>query len=484
MTDSPASVTATRLAMRTGLIFLYRLVGLAAGVVTALLLARHYGPETYGSIAFAFAFAEIFEVLAVLGTTIVITRELVLLKGAAVEDFWKNALVLRSLLIAMAIISAWAAAWIFFRQPRTTLIMLLWASLGLVTSIRAAYQAVLRARERATWSACANLGRAAIFMLLVVMVVSRSADELRVIQASLVATFAALICDRQMARRFLVSGGHATWAGVISLLSRSIPLALSAILTIIQVRIDILMLKIMSGDVAVGLYSAATRLTEAAYVAPAALGIVVFPALTRACASHSGNLQKFFSTIIVIMLALGLPFAVLTSYYADPLVLLLFGTEFALSVPVLIVMSMQVPLGFVNIALVNLLFAAGKQKMELWASVATTVVNVAANLALIPLLGPVGAALATVLCQLVAFIVLWQMSASVVTPAIPVRTVATIVVLNLMAHLGCRALDGAVPWVAAALTLSIVYLALVMVTNIDVRNEIARLVKGQGKNAT
>ena len=76
------------------------------------------------------------------------------------------------------------------------------------------------------------------------------------------------------------------------------------------------------------------------------------------------------------------------------------------------------------------------------------------------------------------------MSASVVTPAIPVRTVATIVVLNLMAHLGCRALDGAVPWVAAALTLSIVYLALVMVTNIDVRNEIARLVKGQGKNAT
>ncbi len=281
MTDSPASVTATRLAMRTGLIFLYRLVGLAAGVVTALLLARHYGPETYGSIAFAFAFAELFEVLAVLGTTIVITRELVLLKGAAVEDFWKNALVLRSLLIAMAIISAWAAAWIFFRQPRTTLIMLLWASLGLVTSIRAAYQAVLRARERATWSACANLGRAAIFMLLVVMVVSRSADELRVIQASLVATFAALVCDRQMARRFLVSGGHATWAGVISLLSRSIPLALSAILTIIQVRIDILMLKIMSGDVAVGLYSAATRLTEAAYVAPAALGIVVFPALTR-----------------------------------------------------------------------------------------------------------------------------------------------------------------------------------------------------------
>ncbi|MDA0321320.1 MAG: flippase [Verrucomicrobia bacterium] len=477
------SDSASRMAIRVGVIFVCRMGQIAVGVVVALLLARHYGPEVYGGLSFAFAFAEIFEVVAVLGTTIVITRQLVLLKGVDAADFWRNALLVRVILVTVGLVGAWVTAWIFFRDPPGTLVMLLWASLGLITSLRVAYQAVLRARERADWSAGANVGRSILYLSLIMVVVVNDASALRVIQASLVATFVAVAWDRALARRFLVPGGKASWSGMKSLLIRSVPLALSAILTVIQVRIDILMLKVMSGDVAVGLYSAATRLTEAAYVAPAALGVVVFPALTRAFASRGSNLQAFFSNIIVIMIALGLPFAILMSYYADSVIMLLFGSEFAFSAPVLVVMSMQVPLGFVNIALVNLLFAAEKQKVEMWASVATTLVNVVANLALIPVLGPVGAALATVLCQLVAFIVLWQMSSVVVTPAIPGRTLVTIGVLNLLMYLGCRALDTAVPWIAAALTLSIAYLALLMATNIDVRNQIARLIKGRNEKA-
>jgi O-antigen/teichoic acid export membrane protein len=68
-----------------------------------------------------------------------------------------------------------------------------------------------------------------------------------------------------------------------------------------------------------------------------------------------------------------------------------------------------VPLAFVNILLVNMLFAARRQKLEMWASAATTATNVAANFLLIPRYGAVGAAAATVVCQLAALLTLTLM---------------------------------------------------------------------------
>lgn len=474
----PAPAGAGGMARSAAVVFACRILGLVTGIVAAMLVAKHYGPDIYGRISYALAFVELFEVIAVLGTTIVITRELVLLRDHAAADFWRNALVTRLALVITAIVSMWCAAWFFWRQHPATFVMLMWASLGLLSSVRSAYQAVLRAWEKATWSAYVNLGRALSYMACIALLVICNQPGLRVIQASVAVTWIALLWDRRLAQRFIVSGGHATRSGVMDLMRRSYPLALSAVLTVIQVRIDILMLKAMSGDAAVGIYSAAMRLVESAYVFPVSLGVVVFPALTRAYAARSGELKHLFSNLLVTMLVFGIPFAVMTAYFASPIIQLLFGESFSSAAPVLVIMSMQVPLGFANICLVHTLFAAGRQKMELWASVATTLANVVANIILIPRLGPAGAALATVICQLVALCVLWVMVGFVIKPNVPARQVVIVVIMNILVYAACVLLGAVMHWLAAAFVIGVVYTMLAAATHPAARREIMRLVKG------
>ena len=421
---------AQNIARNSSIVIVCQVMCQACSFFVTWILARHLQPRMFGLLTFAFTYISFFEVPAALGTNAIITRELSHLRGKRAADFWRSALMLRSLLLSGALLAAAAVAVIQFHDEPVTLVALLWVCPALITSLRGTYITRLRAHMHADWSAMVTLGRTVLYGGLVVLIVMTRGSVGDVIRASLLATLLALWVDRLLVKQFEERGGHAALRHMGSILRASWPLALSSMLTIIQVRIDVIMLRAITGDVAVGIYAVALKPAEAAYVVSAAIGVSAFPHMARTYHGDRSQFNAVCRDVFLLLLVLSLPVALILSPLAEKIIPSLFGEAYTASGQVLAILCLHVPLGYINMLLVNMLICANRQRLELWASIATTATNVVANALLIPAYGVVGAAVATLLCQCVALVMLAGMTYREVRFPVPWFHAASVAVLG------------------------------------------------------
>jgi len=462
MVPAGSSAVTRSIAANSAVVAVCQVLTQAVGFVITLLLARHFGKASYGLLVFAFTYVEFFGVVSILGTNIVVVREMTIRRGKEAADFWRSAMLLRVVLLVFAFGGAALIATSIFREHPQTMWATIWASTGLIVSLRAMYGLILRARERAGLSYVVTACRVFIYGGLVWFIISQQGDIVDVIKASILATVLGLVADRWLASPFLPRGGSADWQTVRRILFLSAPLTISSVLTIIQGRIDVLMLKGMLDDAAVGTYGVAMRITEGVYIIPQALLVSSFPFLVKS-STDASQLTRLFRNMLLVLLVPGLAFVAILSPIATPVITTLFGDAYAASGTVLSILCWQIPLGYVNELLVSTLFAAEKQKLEVWASVVTTLVNVVGNVLLIPVLGVLGAALATLLCQVAAAITLGLM----VTRALHVRFPPARFLLLIAGALLCFGLTYALTlvthWLTAGLISTLVFTVFALV---------------------
>jgi PST family polysaccharide transporter len=180
------------------------------------------------------------------------------------------------------------------------------------------------------------------------------------------------------------------------------PLALSALFVIIYIKLDQLILSGMLGDAALGIYAAAIRIPEAANFLPVVLSSSLLPSLLRrrgegAAAYKKARLQ-FFRLNVTAALLICVP----VSLGAPWIIRLLFGHAYAEAAPVLALHVWSLLFIFVGVARGQHLLNEKQTQFPLWYSALGLVVNVIGCWMLIPRLGPMGAAIATVGSQAVA----------------------------------------------------------------------------------
>jgi O-antigen/teichoic acid export membrane protein len=100
-----------------------------------------------------------------------------------------------------------------------------------------------------------------------------------------------------------------------------------------------------------------------------------------------------------------LPIAVGITFIADRVILLIYEPEFASSAVVLQILVWAVLLGSINYLLLDLLVAINRQVSNIWTMGIGAVVNVILNLILIPIVGFTGAAIATVVTNMLICVI-------------------------------------------------------------------------------
>jgi PST family polysaccharide transporter len=164
----------------------------------------------------------------------------------------------------------------------------------------------------------------------------------------------------------------------------------------IYMRIDAVMLREMAGERQVGIYAAATRISEIWYVVPLAMLASVFPSVVKVReanpALYQQRLLRLFSLMSGFSLTLAIPIALLSTR----LVKLLYGGDYAQAGPVLAVHIWASLFVFLGSAQETWNVAEGLLRLSLYRTVAGAVINVVLNVVLIPRYGSLGAAWATV----------------------------------------------------------------------------------------
>ena len=391
----------------TSWLFGDKILRMGVGLLVGVWVARYLGPEQFGLMSYAMAIVALFGAVASLGLNGIVVRDLVKEPENAGETLG-TALLLQVIggLLAFSL----AIFTISFARPNDNLAKLLVVVLGFVMVFKSSdvVRYWFESQVKSKYVVWLENG---IFLVLAVVKVG-----LILTKASLMAFIWAAFAEGVLVAVGLL-GVYAWRGGALSawrirygrakvLLKDSWPLILSGLAVMVYMRIDQVMLGQMLGDEAVGIYSAAVRISEVWYFIPMAIAASAFPSIIEAKKKsevlYNQRIQKLYDLMVLLALAVAIPMTFLSGWA----VVFLFGNEYLQAAPVL---SISIWAG-VSVALSAVhgkwLLTEGMQNYALLYTAIGCLINIVLNTYFIKKYGIVGAAYATVAAQTLPYFLL------------------------------------------------------------------------------
>lgn len=380
----------------TAWLLLEKLAAMGLSLLVTLVMARHLAPAQFGELSYLLAIIAIVTPLSALGLNAIVTRELVRRpEDEAVLLGTVLGLRLGGTLICGLI--AWLLSFLFLSPNQHG--QLLWLLLANLFTAATVVDFWLQAKVANRFSALARSSALLLCSLGRLLAVALDAPLpvfiwLAALEMALVGLFFLwILAWRYQGRRPLI------WrlSEAVSLLKQSLWLLVSAFAAIIYLKIDQVMLANLVSSAEVGQYAVASRISEVWYFFPSALVISFFPRLLQTRdhqpQRYALELQKLNDGLFAAALLL----AMLMQLAAGPLIRILFGEAFMPAVPVLLVHIWAGIFIFMRELLSKWLIAEHLLRFSLLTQIAGAVINILLNFWLIPIMGAVGAAWATVL---------------------------------------------------------------------------------------
>ncbi len=173
------------------------------------------------------------------------------------------------------------------------------------------------------------------------------------------------------------------------------PFVLASTVGAVYQRIDNYLLGLLRGSVAAGFYGASYRFQDLNMLIPTALGQM---ALSEAAGQDPRTRLSTGKRVAAQSVLLAFPPVLLFSFFAQPILVFLFGARYGVAAPIVVVLMLSTLPGAAAIALQGLAGVTDPRRFAT-ATAASLALNVVANLALIPAFGGIGAAVANVISQ-------------------------------------------------------------------------------------
>lgn len=371
-------------------------VALVAGGIVAqlvftlleVLIARKLGAEAYGVFVTAYSWSVLGSVFMGLGTAMWTiqegSRDHARIPGLLGSGLAVNLVAFAAMYALLVLANYWFA-------PNPVLaLMLLILPYGLILALQTTLGAYYSCYQTMHVSGLFQ-GFAPVAVLLFYFLYSSNGLSLEdvayayVVGAGLVtAAWIAWMLRRVRPR---VNAGE-TW----KVLKSSNQYALSNILGMAYFRVDVVMISAIAGIYEAGIYAAAFKLVELVSKVAVVAGRVFAPAIFKASHEPGKAYGVLVSMMTRFMAIAGLVAAVAAFILAEDLVLLLFGDNYAASVPILRILAGVMATRCMMVAMQLLMSSVDLHFQRVAALGVTVAAHVAANALLIPALGAEGAA--------------------------------------------------------------------------------------------
>ncbi len=362
------------------------------------LLARHLGAETYGGYSLALTIALLCAPLWDQGLAVWIVRAvaqdracLPATLGACLA--WRGVLLLPAVVLSIGVCRIGD-----YGQDVVALIvpLLLVAFLdGLSTLATGVFQAI----ERMAWSAAVTVARSAT-RVAAFGVVWLAGGDVEVMAWAFVLS-AALVAWPAWRHVIRLTPIRFERARMLPSLRAAWPFGFAIVATTLHAQVDVALLGMFVDPDSVGHFHAGMRFFFLAVLLPQTIAAVVAPVVHRRGLDGVAAVGSIYRVQVTALGTIGLALALALALHADVVVATVLGAEYAASEAIVLVVAPVVFLRFVSAPLVDMLSAIGLQSRYMVGCWTALGVNVVANLLLIPWLGIVGAAVATLISEVV-----------------------------------------------------------------------------------
>jgi O-antigen/teichoic acid export membrane protein len=194
----------------------------------------------------------------------------------------------------------------------------------------------------------------------------------------------------------------------LKILKDSYPLIFASAFFMIYARIDQVMIKNMMSAEYVGLYDAAVRMSEISYFIPNIIVAALFPAIINAKKISEVIYFKRIKKLLITLLLVSTGIALITTLLATYFTLIIFGSKFLATVPILRIYVWSNIGTALNMLIQQVLISENLTKNVSLTIFFGMVTNVVLNVLLIPRLGMSGAALASLISYMIPFLSLYM----------------------------------------------------------------------------
>ncbi|HEY65113.1 MAG TPA: oligosaccharide flippase family protein [Caldilineae bacterium] len=372
----------------------------------AMLRLRILSPAGEGSYTFAISFYAFFEILVRFGLGTLLTRE-VARDRAQAGRYLSNVVILRVglwliALPVMALVGAGYHVWGGLTPEEARAIALFAVALlfaGLADAISAVFYAYEQMEYPAGIASAIAVGKVTLGAL--VLLPPLSWGFVGLAGVSVVMNLVQTIWLYVLLRQKLFAPQAAVDRSLQRyMVNESAPLMINHLLATIFFRIDVWILKPFAGASAVGLYGAAYKYIDGLNVIPSYFTLAIFPLMSRLARDSHESMVRAYILALRLLLMMSLPIAVMTTFIARPLILVLGGESFLPgSVWALQILIWSIPVGFINSVTQYVLIAVDQQRFLTRAFIIGVAFNVVANLIFVPRFSYLASAVITILSE-------------------------------------------------------------------------------------
>ena len=371
-----------------------------------IIIARYLGVADYGIVSFAISFTGLMGIVMDFGMSTYITREISKIKQLLGK--YVNNIFLFKLILALVLFAISGIILYLMNYPILTIAVTLIFTVELVfMSMTYFLNGVFQAFENVKYQAIGTILNS--FLLLLGILITIGLDLGVIAIAVSYAVGYAVYClymFLKYVRNFSVPKFELDWTFIKNVFLSSIPFGLTNFFYTIYFSIDVVMLSYLIGDYSTGLYKSAYNIIYVFTTFFVVYQSVIFPIMSKFFKQSQNLLKVSFELSVKYLLMVILPLSIAVFFYARPLVDLIYSNQYSLaSVPVQILIWTVIFL-FVNGAASTLLNAISKEATVTKIYIAAAVFNIILNSILIPMFDYNGAAIATVLSEILITIII------------------------------------------------------------------------------
>lgn len=417
--------TVQRIAKNIGMLMISQILGYIFGFLYAMYMARYLGVDDFGVLSFALAFAGLFGIFADLGLSTLTIREVA--KDRSLAGKYLGNIALMKVILAAIVFGLIALTINILSYPEQTIKVVYLIALSIILSSFAnMFNSVFQAYERMEYSSIVFILSNVLMLSGVIYAINQEFNVIGFafiyfIASAIVLVISFLVCVYKIAKpdieidlNFWIVTSKEAW-----------PFGLSGVFVTIYYMSDTVMLSLMQGNEAVGLFNAAYKLIMAILFIPSVLNMAIFPVMSKFYISSKDSLRLAYEKYFKYMFVIGIPIGIGTTLLADRIILLIFGAEYSPSVIALQILIWSSVFIFLSGAFARLLESSNRQKTITKITAINVSANIILNLILIPKFSYVGASITTTITEFSA-LMLGIMACSSIGYALPKKDLSSI----------------------------------------------------------
>lgn len=372
-----------------------------------IVIARSLGDVGVGQYSFIFAFGYLIILLGNPGIEYIIVKEVPGNKDF-LPQYGANIL---SMKIILAIIAVSIVVFLSLFIKKNILViysLLIVCAIYGVGVVGSVFSRVLHANERMELISIADITERVIALILGVIFLYLTNSLLYLILALLISRLTKEVLLLKFSKKYFHTRLGVDFLLWKKLFLRSLPFTLSASFLFIYYRIDTVMLSLMVNDQVTGWYNAAYRLIDVVNCLPFLIVTAILPSMARYSKKDMELLADIVNRSVRYLIILAVPMGVGTFLLAPRIVLFVYGEGFenaAIALKILIWAEVVVFVSYLGGHLLNI---GDKQKTYAKYIGMTAGLNIVLNFILIPKYTYIGASIATLLCELVIVVLIYN----------------------------------------------------------------------------